>query len=155
MSDGIKIITTNRKARHEFWIEETLEAGLVLVGTEVKALRDGRANLQDAFCSVQNGEMIMHQCHIAPYEFGNQFNHDPARPRKLLLHRRELNRWGKATRQKGYTIVPLKLYFKNGIAKVEIGLARGKKEYDKRNSIAERDTRRRLERVRRSGDDAE
>lgn len=150
MSDGIKIITTNRKARHEYWIEETLEAGMVLVGTEVKALREGRANLQDAYCSIQDGEMILYQCHISPYRFGNQFNHEPTRPRKLLLHRREIEKWGKATRQKGYTIVPLKMYFRNGFAKVEIGLARGKKQYDKRADIAERDTKRRLERIKRS-----
>lgn len=147
MSEGIKLITTNRKARHDYAIEETVEAGLVLVGTEVKALREGRANLQDAFCKVEQGEMIMHGCHISPYSHGNQFNHDPVRPRKLLMHKREIAKWGKVSEQKQYTIVPLKLYFKNGYAKVLIGLAKGKKLYDKRADIAERETKRRLERT--------
>jgi len=147
MSDGIKIITTNRKARYEYHIEESVEAGLVLRGTEVKSLREGRANLQEAFCRVVDGEMFLMQVHILPYSHGNVHNHDPLRPRKLLLHKRELSRFKKATEQKGYTIVPLKLYFNNGIAKVEIGLARGKKLYDKRATIAERETKRRLDRT--------
>ncbi len=147
MSEGVKIITTNRKARHEYHIDDTLEAGVVLTGTEVKSLRDGKANLQDAFCAVQNGEMVMFNCHISPYSHGNQLNHDPMRPRKLLMHRREIEKWGDAAQQKGYTIVPLKLYFKNGYVKAELGLARGKKLYDKRADIAERDSKRRLERV--------
>lgn len=147
MSEGIKIITTNRKARHEYHISETLEAGLVLQGTEVKALREGRANLQDAFCKVEQDELYMLNAHISPYSHGNIQNHDPLRPRKLLLHKREIGKMKKATEQKGYTIIPLKLYFKNGIAKVEIGLARGKKLYDKRTDIAERETQRRLERT--------
>lgn|SRR5690606_38010588 len=147
MSEGIKIITTNRKARHDYHIDDTLEAGVVLTGTEVKSLRDGKANLQDAFCSVQDGEMIMFNCHISPYSHGNQMNHDPIRPRKLLMHRREIEKWGDAAQQKGYTIVPLKLYLKNGYVKVEVGLARGKKLYDKRTDIAERESKRRLERV--------
>jgi len=147
MSEGIKIITTNRKARHDYHIDDTLEAGVVLTGTEVKSLRDGKANLQDAYCSVQDGEMIMFNCHISPYSHGNQMNHDPIRPRKLLMHRREIEKWGDAAQQKGYTIVPLKLYLKNGYVKVEVGLARGKKLYDKRTDIAERESKRRLERV--------
>lgn len=147
MADNVKIITTNRKAWHEYTIEETLEAGIVLTGTEVKALREGRANLQDAYCVVEGGEMIMLNAYISPYTHGNIFNHDPLRPRKLLLHRKEIERWRKATEQKGYTIIPLKLYFKNGRAKVEIGLARGKKLYDKRHDIAERDTKRRIEQL--------
>ena len=151
MSDSIKIITTNRKARYEYHIDDTLEAGIVLVGTEVKSIREGRINLQDAFCAVNDGEMIMHQCHISPYKFGTHFNHDPRRPRKLLLHRREIKRWGKITREKGYTIIPLKVYFKQGRAKVLIGLARGKKLYDKRADIADRDSKRRLDRIQRSG----
>lgn len=145
MSESIKLITTNRKARHDYYIEETLEAGIVLVGTEVKAIREGRINLQDAFCTVERGEMIMYGCHISPYSHGNQFNHDPVRPRKLLLHKREIAKWGKAAQQKQYTIVPLKVYFKNGYAKVEIGLVKGKKLYDKRADIAERESKRRLE----------
>lgn len=147
MADNVKIVTTNRKARHEYTIEETLEAGLVLTGTEVKSLRDGRANLQDAYCVIDGGEMVMLNAHISPYTHGNLFNHDPLRPRKLLLHRKEIEKWRKATEQKGYTIVPLKLYFKNGRAKVEIGLARGKKLYDKRHDIAERDTKRRIDQL--------
>lgn len=147
MAEEVKIVTTNRKARYEFSIEDTLEAGLVLTGTEVKSLRQGRANLQDAYCTIDKGQMVMLNCHISPYEQGNIFNHDPMRPRPLLLHRKELERWGKAVAQKGYTIIPLKLYFKNGFAKVEIGLAKGKKLYDKREDIAERDTKRRLERA--------
>lgn len=145
MSNGIKIVTTNRRARHEYHIEDTLEAGLVLQGTEVKSIREGRVNLQEAYCTVENGEMLLLNCHISPYSHGNQFNHDPLRPRKLLMHRREIDRWGKAVAQQGYTIVPLKLYFRNGYAKMEIGLAKGKKLYDKRADIAERETKRRLE----------
>ena len=147
MAEGIKIITSNRRARHEYHITETLEAGLILQGTEVKALREGRANLQDAFCKAEGSEMFMVNAHISPYSHGNLNNHDPLRPRKLLLHKREIGKLKKATEQKGFTIIPLKLYFKNGKAKVEIGLARGKKLYDKRADIAERDTRRRLDRT--------
>lgn len=151
MSDGIKTIITNRKARHEYHIEDRLEAGIALMGTEVKSLRDGRANIQDAYCTVEGGEMIVHGLHISPYSHGNQFNHEPLRPRKLLLHRKEIERWGKAVEQKGYTIIPLRIYFKNGFAKMEIGLAKGKKLYDKRADIAERETKRRLDRVMRGG----
>lgn len=147
MPENVKLITSNRKARHEYHIDETLEAGIVLQGTEVKALRDGKANLQDAYCIVQDGEMLMMNVHISPYSHGNLFNHEPVRPRKLLLHRKEIERWGKAVAQKGYTIIPLSLYLKNGRVKVEIGLARGKKLYDKRQDIAERDTKRRLEKL--------
>lgn len=147
MAEGIKIITTNRKARHDYHIEDTLEAGLVLQGTEVKSLREGRANLQDGFCQVDGGEMYLNGVHISPYTHGNVHNHDPVRPRKLLLHGREIAKWSKAQQQQGYTIVPLKLYFRNGYAKVEIGLARGKKLYDKRSDIAERDTQRRMDRA--------
>jgi SsrA-binding protein len=147
MAEGIKIVATNRKARHDYHIEDTLEAGIVLRGTEVKSLREGRLNLTDSFCTVEKGEMIVHGLHISPYSHGNLFNHEPLRPRKLLLHRKEIERWGKATEQKGFTIVPLKVYFKNGFAKVEIGLARGKKQYDKRADISERETQRKLDRV--------
>jgi SsrA-binding protein len=146
MSENIKLVTSNRKARHEYHIEDTLEAGLVLQGTEVKALREGRANLQDAYCGAQRGEMYLLNAHISPYSHGNLNNHDPLRPRKLLMSRREIERWKKGAEQQGFTIIPLKLYFKNGIAKVEIGLAKGKKLYDKRADIAERETKRRLDR---------
>lgn len=151
MGNGIKIVTTNRQARREYHIEEALEAGIALVGTEVKSLRAGKANLQDAYCKVKDGEMLLLNLHISPYSHGNQFNHDPVRPRKLLMHKREIVKWGKKTEQKGFTIVPLKIYFKNSRAKVEIGLARGKKLYDKRSDLAERDSKRRLERVKRGG----
>lgn len=147
MDDAVKIIATNRKARHEYHIDDSLEAGLMLTGTEVKSLREGRVNMQDAYCIVENGEMMMLNCHISPYSHGNQLNHEPIRPRKLLMRRREIDRWRVAAEQKGYTIVPLKLYFVRGFAKVEIGLARGKKLYDKRASIAEREEKRRIDRA--------
>jgi SsrA-binding protein len=147
MTDAVKIITSNKKATFEYHIEERIEAGLVLTGTEVKALRAGKANLQDAFCNVEGGEMIMRGCHIAPYDHGNRANHEPTRSRKLLLHRREIEKLDKSARQKGYTIVPLKLYFKNGKAKIEIGLGKGKKLYDKRADIADRESNRRLDRL--------
>ncbi len=147
MSDGIKIITSNRRARRNYFVTETMEAGLVLQGTEAKALREGRANLQDAYCKVENDEVFLLNAHISPYSHGNLQNHDPVRPRKLLLHKREIGKLKKATEQKGYTIIPLKLYFKNGYAKVEIGLARGKKLYDKRSDMAERETKRRIDRM--------
>lgn len=147
MSDAIKIITKNRKATREYHIEERFEAGLALTGTEVKSLRAGKANLQEAYCTVNSGEVSLRGCHIAPYEYGNRSNHEPLRSRKLLLHRREISKLDKATRQKGYTIIPLKLYFKNGLAKIEIGLGKGKKLFDKRTDIAERDSKRRLDRL--------
>jgi len=147
MSDAVKIVASNRKARHEYRIEETIEAGIVLTGTEVKSLRAGRANLQDAYCTADSGEMLLVNCHISPYEHGNRENHDPTRQRKLLLHKSEIRKWAKALQQKGYSAIPLKLYFKNGRAKVELGLGRGKKLYDKRVDIAERESRVRLERL--------
>jgi SsrA-binding protein len=151
MAEGTKLITSNRKARHEYHIDDTFEAGLVLQGTEVKSLREGRANLQDAYCAVSGGEATMYNCHISPYSHGNIFNHEPTRPRKLLLKRKEIEQLDKASSQKGYTIIPLRMYFKNGFAKVEVGLARGKKLYDKRSDIAERDSKRRLDRVLKGG----
>lgn len=148
MADASHIVTTNRKARHEYRIEESVEAGMVLFGGEVKSLRQGRVNLQDAYCTVENGEVILHNCHISPYTHGSAYDtYDPMRTRKLLLHRREIDRLRKATEQKGYTLIPLKIYFRNGYAKVEVGLARGKKLYDKRADIAEQETKRRLDRV--------
>ncbi len=147
MSEGIKIITSNRRARRNYFITETMEAGLVLQGTEAKALREGRANLQDAYCKVENDEAFLLNAHISPYSHGNLQNHDPLRPRKLLLHKREIGKLKKASEQKGFTIIPLKLYFKKGIAKVEIGMARGKKLYDKRTDMAERETQRRIDRI--------
>lgn len=151
MSEGIKIITTNRKARHEYHISESLEAGISLLGTEVKSLREGRANLQEAYCNFKDGELMLVQCHISPFKHGGHFNHDPLRPRKLLLHKRELKKWEAKLKQKGFTIVPLKLYFKAGKVKVEIGLVKGKKLYDKRSDIADRESKRKLDRVMKEG----
>ncbi|NNE70543.1 MAG: SsrA-binding protein SmpB [Rhodothermales bacterium] len=152
MSDGTKTIVSNRKARFEYHIDDRVEAGLVLTGTEVKSLRTGKANLQEAFCAAVGGELFLQQCHIAPYAHGNRQNHDPLRPRKLLLHKKEIERLAKASQQKGYTLIPLKLYFKNGRAKLEIGVGKGKKLHDKRADIAERESKRRLDRIRKGGD---
>jgi SsrA-binding protein len=149
MAQGEKTVATNRKARHEYHISERLEAGMVLHGTEVKALRAGQANLQEAFCSVDGTDMVLRQCHISPYDHGNLNNHDPVRPRRLLLHKREIAKWSKASRQKGFTIIPLRLYFKNGFAKLEIGLGKGKKLHDKRHDIAERESKVRLDKLNR------
>jgi len=147
MATGERLVATNRKARHEFFIEETYEAGLMLTGTEVKSLRGGRASIQESFARVEDGEIWLYHMHIPPYEAGNIFNHDPLRPRKLLLHRREVDRLYGRVQQKGYTLVPLRLYFRRGIAKLELGLGRGKRQYDKRAAIAEREADRRIERA--------
>ena len=142
----VKAIAANRRARHEYWIEETHEAGIALTGTEVKSLREGRANLTYAFARVDRGEVWLHHLHISPYAQGNIHNHDPLRTRKLLLHRREIMRLRAKTDQKGYTLVPLRLYFRRGVAKVELAVARGRHLYDKRERIAERDAERRIAR---------
>ena len=142
----VKAIAANRRARHEYWIEETHEAGIALTGTEVKSLREGRANLTDAFARVDRGEVWLYHLHINPYAQGNIHNHDPLRTRKLLLHRREIARLRAKTDQKGYTLVPLRLYFRRGVAKVELAVARGRHLYDKRERIAERDAERRIAR---------
>lgn len=147
MATAERLVATNRRARHEFHIEEALEAGLVLTGTEVKSLRAGRASIQDAFARVEDGEVWLYHMHIPPYEAGNIFNHDPLRPRKLLLHRRQVDRLTGQVQQKGYTLIALRLYFRSGLAKVELGLARGKRQYDKRAAIAEREAARRIERA--------
>ena len=144
--DGRHLIVRNRKARHEYEILETWEAGLVLQGTEVKALRAGRANVQDSFARVDNGEAWLYNLHISPYEQGNQFNHDPLRPRKLLLQRREIRKLIGQVEQKGLTLVPLDLYFRRGIAKVTLALVRGKKLHDKRQDLKSRDAQREMER---------
>lgn len=141
---GTKLIAQNRKARHNYAIEETFEAGLVLVGTEVKSCRDGKANLADAYASVSNGEVWLLSCHISPYSHGNRDNHDPVRPRKLLLRRAEIERMGVSSAQGGRTLVPLRLYFRHGFVKAEIAIATGKRSYDKRHAIAERDAERRM-----------
>jgi len=139
-------LAQNRKARHLYFIEETMEAGIALQGTEVKSVRLGRVNLKDSYARVENGELFVYNMHISPYDLGNRFNHDPLRPRKLLMHRREINRLAGYIQNKGYTLIPLSIYLKGSRAKIELGVARGKKEYDKRRSIAERDARREMER---------
>ena len=142
-----KTITVNRKAYHDYHIEESVEAGLVLTGTEIKSIRAGRVNLRDAYARSENGELWMLGAHIAQYPGGNRYNHEPKRPRKLLLHRKQIAELSGAVMRKGLTIVPLKLYLKNGIAKVELGVARGKKAYDKRETLALRDAQRQVERA--------
>ena len=137
-------IATNRRARYEYHIEETVEGGLVLTGTEVKSLRAGRASLAEAFARVERGEVWIHGMHIPPYEAGSVFNHDPMRSRKVLLHRSEINRLLGKAQQKGYTLIPLRLYFRRGLAKVELAVARGKKAYDKREAIARREAQREM-----------
>lgn len=143
---GEKVVATNRKARHLYEILETHEAGIVLVGTEVKSLREGGASIGDAFCMPKRGEMWLINLHIGPYDRGNRFNHEPTRERKLLLHRREIDRMAGAVSQKGLTLVPLRIHFKNRRAKVLIGVCRGKKAHDKRHAIRERDLTRTGER---------
>ncbi len=144
---AIKIVAENRKARHDYHIHETYEAGIALTGTEVKSLRAGRANLKDSYAHVENGELMISQMHISPYDQGNIFNHEPMRKRKLLMHKREILKLFGQTREKGYSLVPLKLYFTRGKAKVQIALASGKKNYDKRQDIAARDAKRDMERA--------
>lgn len=145
--EKIKVIATNRKARYEYLVEDTLEAGLVLVGTEIKSIRAGQVSLQEAYVSHINGEMWVLGMHIAPYQPAHLDNHEPRRPRKLLMHRREINRWADRVQQKGYTIVPLRLYLRHGRAKLEIALVKGKKLYDKRQAIAKRESKRRIDRA--------
>jgi SsrA-binding protein len=147
-----RVVAQNRRARHDYSILDTVEAGLVLTGTEVKSLRQGKASLGEAYATVENGEAWVLQLHIPPYEQGNRFNPDPVRRRKLLLHRAEIATLEKAVAQKGQTIVPLKLYFSKGYAKLLLGVAKGKKEHDKRHAIAERDARREMDRARRGGE---
>ncbi len=142
-----KTITVNRKAYHDYHIEESVEAGLVLTGTEIKSIRAGRVNLRDAYARSESGELWLLGVHIAQYPGGNRYNHEPKRPRKLLLHRKQIAELSGAVMRKGLTIVPLKLYLKNGIAKVELGVARGKKVYDKREALALRDAQRQMERA--------
>ena len=141
-----KLIAQNRKARHDYLIEDIYEAGLMLTGTEVKSCRDGKVSLTDAYATVTDGEAWLMQVHIAPYSHGNRTNHDPLRPRKLLLHRNEIDRLHAAAAQDGRTLVPLRLYFKHGLAKAEIAIARGKRSYDKRQSVAKRDAERQMQR---------
>lgn len=147
MSDEhVKIISVNKQAQHEYFIEDTLEAGLVLKGTEVKSLRQGRANLKDAYARIRNGEVYLYQMNISVYPFAYYDNHEPERPRKLLLHKQEIKRLFGKINEKGFSLIPLKVYFKSGKAKVLLGLARGKKKYDKREEIKRRDAKRDLDR---------
>lgn len=140
--DSVKLIANNKKAYHDYFILETFQAGIALTGTEVKSMRAGRCNLKDSFIKVENGEAVIKQMHISPYDFGNIFNHDPMADRKLLLHKYEINRLMGAITRDGLTIVPLKAYFKGSLVKVDIGIARGKKLYDKRQDIAKKDQQR-------------
>lgn len=144
---NVKNVTENRKARHEYHILETFEAGISLFGTEVKSLRAGKANLQDSFARVENAELMLYNMHISPYEQGNQFNHEPKRTRRLLMHKYEITRLLGKTREKGLALIPLKVYFKNGMAKVELALAKGKKLYDRRDDIAAKDAKREMDRA--------
>lgn len=143
---AIKIVADNRKARHDYHVHESYEAGIVLTGTEVKSLRAGKANLKDAYARIENLELMLHNMHISPYDAGNRFNHEPLRNRKLLMHRSEIDKLIGKIQEKGYTLVPLKLYFTHGIAKVQLGLVTGKKNYDKRQDMAERDAKREMDR---------
>lgn len=144
--ESIKLIANNKKAYHDYFIEDTYEAGISLAGTEVKSLRMGKCSVKESFIRIENGEMIVYGMHISPYEKGNIFNKDPLRPRKLLLHRYEINKLAGKMAEKGYTIVPLRVYFKGSLVKVEVGLAKGKKLYDKRQDIAKKDAKREAER---------
>jgi SsrA-binding protein len=144
---NVKVVATNRKAYHDYNILETLEAGLVLTGTEIKSIREGAVNIREAYAHPDKGEMWLFNSHIARYDPGSLFNHEPARPRKLLLHRDQINSLVGTMTQKGLTLIPLKLYLKNGLAKVELGLARGKRQYDKRKAIQEREDRRQIDRA--------
>ncbi|GIN70865.1 SsrA-binding protein [Bacillus sp. J14TS2] len=142
-----KLIAQNKKARHDYSVEETYEAGMVLQGTEIKSIRAGRVNLKDSFARIQNGELYLHNVHISPYEQGNRYNHDPLRTRKLLLHRKEISKLIGESKEQGYSIIPLKIYIKNGYAKVLIGLAKGKKKYDKREDLKRKEAKRDIERA--------
>jgi SsrA-binding protein len=145
--NGKKIITVNKRARFDYHINETLEAGLALQGTEVKSLRAGRVSLKDAYADIQNGEVFLVHAHIDQYDQGNRFNHDPERPRKLLLHRQEIRRLLGKTQERGLTLIPTRMYFTRGKAKIELGLAKGKKQYDKREDLKRRTAQRDIERA--------
>ena len=145
--NAIKVVATNRKAYHDYEVVETLEAGIALTGTEIKSVRAGQVNLRDGFALIRNGEVWLQNVYIAPYRLGNRANHDPRRERKLLLHRREIDRLQGKIQERGWTLVPLKMYLKNNRAKIELGLVRGKRKYDKRRAIAQRDAQREVERA--------
>jgi len=149
---GEKLICQNKKARHNYSIEDTYEAGIALMGTEVKSLREGRANLGDSYGKIKNGELFLADAHISPYNFGNRFNHDPLRTRKLLLHKKEIRRLVGKVQEKGFTLIPLRLYFSNGKAKVQLGLGKGKKLFDKRETLKRKTMERDMERGRKGFD---
>jgi SsrA-binding protein len=144
---SIKIISDNRRARHEYEVLEVVEAGIELMGTEVKSLRQGRVSLQDSFARIDDGELWLYNCHISPYDHGNRFNHEALRKRKLLMHHREILKLKSAVQEKGLALIPLKLIFKGSLVKVDLALAKGKQLYDKRETIAKRDTKRQIERI--------
>ena len=144
---SVKVMARNREAYHEYFVEEELEAGIELVGTEVKSIRAGTLNLKDAWCGIKDGEMLLNQMHISPYDHGNIFNRDPDRPKRLLLHKREIRKLHDLQKQEGYALIPLSVYFKNSRVKVELGLCKGKKTYDKRDAVAKRDAKREMDRA--------
>jgi SsrA-binding protein len=144
---GTKPVASNRKALHEYFIEDTYEAGIALTGTEIKSVRAGRVNLRDGYVMIRNGQPWLLNVHISPYDFGNRENHEPRRERRLLLHRQEIHKMTTKVHERGWTIVPLSMYLKNGLAKIEIALVRGKRLYDKRDAVAERDANRELRRA--------
>ena len=145
-ASNFRLIANNKKARHDYFLEETFEAGVELHGTEVKSLRQGNCSIKESFVHIENGEIIIYGMHISPYEKGNIFNKDPLRPKRLLMHKKEITRLLGKIKEKGYTLVPVQVYFKGSLVKVEIALARGKKLYDKRQDIAKKDVRREAER---------
>ena len=147
MKDNIKVMARNKKARFDYFIEATYEAGLVLTGTEVKSIRQGKVNLRDSYAQIENGEVFVTGMHISPYEQGNIYNRDPLRKRKLLLNRSEIRKLIGLTTQKGYSLIPLSVYIKDGLVKLELAVAIGKKQYDKRESMAKKDAERRMQRV--------
>ncbi len=145
--DNFKLICQNKKAKHDYFIDDILEAGIVLLGTEVKSIREGRVNLKDSYAKIKDGEVFLYGCHISPYPHASYNNHEPERVRKLLLHKREIKRLIGKTKEKGYSLIPLRLYFRGGKVKVELALARGKKKYDKREAIKRREEARELKRI--------
>ena len=147
MAEGVKIAARNQKAFHEYFIDEKFEAGIELTGTEVKSIRLGTLSLKEAWCQIKDGQLYIRQMHIAPYEQGNIFNKDPDRPKRLLMHKREIRKLHALIKQDGYTLVPLSVYFRNAKVKVEVGLCKGKKNYDKRDAIAKRDAKREMDRA--------
>lgn len=145
-SEGIKVISENRKAYHDYFIEDKFEAGIILTGTEIKSIRNGRVNLKDSYARIDHGEVWLYQMHISPYELGNRYNHDPLRKRKLLLNHSEIIKLVGKIQLQGLALVPTRIYLKRGMAKIELGIGKGKKNYDKRDAIAERDAKRDMER---------